>query len=216
MAKQTKSAPVKKAPAKAVTSAAPAKSANKPAAATAVREKPVPAKKAAPAKSAPAKAPAAQAVPAAAPMRPNMVNTYLTFNGNCEAAFTFYKKALRAEFAMMMRFKDMPQGADGKPTSKAEGKMVMHVSLPISRETAIMGSDWPPSMPGFNQGSNFSISLSVGSREEADRCFKELSAKGKVTMPMGNTFWGSYFGMFTDKFGINWMIGYDQPRPEQN
>lgn len=216
MAKQTKSASVKNAPAKATKSAAPAKSANKPA--TAVAEKPAP-KEAAPAakaKSAPAKAPAAQAAPAPAPVRPNMVNTYLTFNGNCEAAFTFYKKALRAEFAMMMRFKDMPAGADGKPTSKAEGKMVMHVSLPISRETAIMGSDWPPSMPGFNQGSNFSISLSVGTKEEADRCFKELSAKGKITMPMGNTFWGSYFGMFTDKFGINWMISYDQPRPEQN
>ena len=87
----------------------------------------------------------------------------------------------------------------------------MHISLPISKETSLMGSDtggeWASS---FKEGNNFSISINADTREEADRIFNGLSAGGKVTMPMDKTFWGDYFGMWTDKFGINWMMSFNE------
>lgn len=89
----------------------------------------------------------------------------------------------------------------------------MHVSLPISAETILMGSDTMPGMsPNIIIGNNFSISLGVSSNEEADKLFVALSAGGKVTMPLEVTFWGTYFGMWTDQFGINWMVNYDLPK----
>mgnify|MGYP001382732370 FL=1 len=137
------------------------------------------------------------------------VNVYLTFNGNCEEAFDFYKSVLGGDFTYVGRFKDMPPQEGQPPMSDEMGDKIMHISLPVSKETAIMGSDtggeWATS---FTQGNNFTLSLTVYSKEEADRLFNGLSAGGTVTMPMENTFWGDYFGMFTDKFGINWMISY--------
>lgn len=86
----------------------------------------------------------------------------------------------------------------------------MHTSLPISKETSLMGSgtdgEWSPN---FLQGNNFSISVDTECKQEADKLFNGLSAGGKATMPMNKTFWGSYFGMLTDKFGFNWMVSYD-------
>ena len=134
------------------------------------------------------------------------VNPYLTFNGNCEEAFNFYKSVFGGEFPLLGRFKDMPP-QDGKTVSGAEGEKIMHVSLPISNETCIMGSD---SSEAFGQatkiGNNFSLSVNADTKAEADKLFKGLSAGGKVTMPMADTFWGSYFGMLTDKFDIQWMV----------
>jgi PhnB protein len=105
----------------------------------------------------------------------------------------------------------MPPGERSKTLSGEEGEKIMHISLPISKETMIMGSDtggeWTSS---FKQGNNFAISVNADSKEEADRIFKGLSQGGKVTMPMNNTFWGDYFGMWTDKFGINWMMSYNE------
>ena len=139
------------------------------------------------------------------------INPYLTFNGNCEAAFNFYKSVFGGEFPYIGRFKDMPPQEGQKAMSTADGEKIMHVSLPISRETALMGSDtggeWSA---GFTPGNNFSISINALSKEEADKLFNGLSAGGKVTMPMSKTFWGAYFGMFTDKFGINWMVNFDE------
>jgi len=139
------------------------------------------------------------------------VNVYLTFNGNCEEAFNFYRSVFGGEFAFMGRFKDMPP-QPGQPAMPAEmGERVMHVSFPISKETMIFGSDtggeWAKD---FKQGNNFSISINAGSKEEADKLFNGLSAGGKITMPMNKTFWGAYFGMFTDKFGISWMVNFDE------
>lgn len=138
------------------------------------------------------------------------VNVYLTFNGNCEAAFNFYKSVFGGEFPYIGKFKDMPPG-DGKPVSAEDGEKIMHVSLPISKETILLGSDtggeWASS---FIQGNNFSISVNTESTDEADKIFKKLSAGGTVTMPMDNTFWGSYFGMLTDQFGINWMVSFEK------
>ena len=139
-----------------------------------------------------------------------LVNVYLTFNGNCEEAFTFYKSVFGGEFPYMGRFKDMPAN-EQKKMPAADAEKIMHVSLPISKETMLMGSDvggeWSPH---FSAGNNFSISINTDSKNEADRIFNGLSAGGMVTMPMNKTFWGDYFGMFTDKFGINWMVSFNE------
>ena len=111
---------------------------------------------------------------------------------------------------MMSRFSEMPPDA-GAPVAPEEAERIMHVSLPISKETVLMGSDtggeWAK---GFKQGNNFSISITADSRKDADRFFKGLSEGGNVIMPMDSTFWGDYFGMFTDKFGINWMVSFNE------
>ncbi len=136
------------------------------------------------------------------------VNVYLSFNGNCEEAFNFYKSAFGGEFPYVGRFKDMPADG-GEPVDEEYGEKIMHISLPISNETVLMGSDvggeWSPQ---FVQGNNFSLSIGADSKEEAERLFSELSADGQVVMPLNTTFWGEYFGMFTDKFGINWMVSH--------
>ena len=139
------------------------------------------------------------------------INTYLTFNGNCEQAFNFYKSVFGGKFDSISQFKDMPE--DPKfPVAESEKEKIMHVSFPISKESILMGSDtggeWAAK---FKQGNNFSISINTDSKEEADRLFNDLSEGGQVIMPMNNTFWDSYFGMFTDKFGIQWMVSFDQP-----
>lgn len=140
------------------------------------------------------------------------INIYLTFNGNCEAAFDFYRSVFGGEFSHVSRFSEMPP-VEGKSMSEEEGNRIMHMSLTVSSGIVLMGSDtggeWAPS---FKQGNNFSMSINAESEEEADRIYAALSAGGMQTMPMSMTFWESYFGMLTDQFGINWMISYDQPR----
>lgn len=137
------------------------------------------------------------------------VNVYLNFDGNCEEAFNFYQSVFGGEFSYLGRFKDMPVQEGGASCTPEIGEKIMHVSLPISKETSIMGSDvggvWASS---FVSGNNFSIFVTSTSKEEADRLFSGLSSGGQVTMPLDNTFWGDYFGMFTDKFGVNWMISF--------
>lgn len=140
------------------------------------------------------------------------VNVYLTFDGNCEEAFNFYKSVFGKEFSYIGRFGDMPPSEESK-LSEADAKRIMHVSLPISNETILMASDTTSEWAGtLKQGNNYSISINTASKEEADKLFNGLSAGGKVTMPLANTFWGAYFGMFEDKFGINWMVNYDEPK----
>ena len=138
------------------------------------------------------------------------VNVYLTFNGNCLEAFNFYKSVFGGEFPYVGYYKDMPTDG-GKPVAPEDAEKIMHISLPISHETMLMGSDtggeWASS---FAQGNNFSLSINTDSKESADRLFNGLSANGKVTMPMASTFWGDYFGMFTDQFGINWMVSFNE------
>lgn len=138
------------------------------------------------------------------------VNVYLTFNGNCLEAFDFYKSVLGGEFSYVSRYKDIPAEA-GRLESPEEGEKIMHICLPISQQTMLMGSDtggeWASQ---FVQGNNFSISINTDSREKADHFFNELSAGGRVTMPLDHTFWGDYFGMFTDKFSVNWMVSFNE------
>jgi PhnB protein len=139
------------------------------------------------------------------------VNIYLNFNGNCEEAFNFYKSVMGGEFSYVGRFGEMPP-QEGQPPLPPEMKnLIMHIGLPVSKETSLMGSDtggeWAPS---YIQGNNFSVSINTDSKAEADKLFNGLSEGGNVTMPMDKTFWGAYFGMFTDKFGINWMVNFDE------
>ena len=140
------------------------------------------------------------------------VNIYLTFNGNCEEAFKFYQSAFGMEISYMGRFKDMPPG-EGTKLKPGEENRIMHVTLPISKETMLMGSDtggeWAS---GYTQGNNFSISITADNKEEAEKLFKGLSAGGTVTMPLAKTFWADSFGMVTDKFGISWMISFSEAK----
>lgn len=137
------------------------------------------------------------------------VNVYLNFKGNCEEAFNLYKSAFGGEFSDINRFKEMPPD-ENFPVSPEFGEKIMHISYPVSKETILMGSDViGKHTEAFIQGNNFSISINTHSTQEADRLFGILSQGGTVTMPLSQTFWGAYFGMFTDKFGIHWMINVD-------
>ena len=139
------------------------------------------------------------------------VNIYLTFNGNCYEAFTFYKAAFGGEFPYVGKYKEMPPLPDGTTFTDEAGERIMHMSLPISSETILAGSDTGGKWAAhYKQGNNFSVSISAETKERADQLFNDLSTNGKVTMPLGKTFWGDYFGSFTDQFGINWMVSYNE------
>ena len=136
-----------------------------------------------------------------------LINPYINFNGNAEEAFHFYKSVFGGEFATIMRFKDMPNPGFTIPEKEAD--KIMHIALPIG-QNVLMGNDVPEFMGRVNENENRSkISISAQSREEADRLFNGLSAGGSIEMPIGDSPWGSYFGMFRDKYGIEWMVDYD-------
>jgi PhnB protein len=136
------------------------------------------------------------------------VSTYLNFPRCTEEAFQFYKTVFKSEFSSpIMRFKDIPPQPGQPPLPEADGNLVMHVELPILGNHILMGTDSPESM-GFNviAGNNVHLNLEPDTRAEADRLFRELSEGGKVDMPMQDMFWGAYFGSFSDRFGMKWMI----------
>jgi PhnB protein len=137
------------------------------------------------------------------------INPYLLFNGNCEEAFLFYQSVFGGEFPYMGKYNDMPADDSTPPLSAADGNRVMHVSLPIGN-TILMGSDSNSQSGDVVMGANVSISINTESRAEADKLFNGLSAGGNAFMPMNATFWGAYFGMFIDKFGIHWMVNFDE------
>ncbi|RPI15853.1 MAG: VOC family protein [Ignavibacteriae bacterium] len=135
-----------------------------------------------------------------------VLNPYLNFNGNTEEAFNFYKSVFGGEYTALMRFKEVPPEFQ---QNKDEAEKIMHVALPIGKGTILMGSDIPASMKQANFGNNLQIAISTESEDEANRIFNGLSSDGKVSMPMDKTFWGAYFGMLTDKYGVHWMVSYD-------
>jgi PhnB protein len=136
------------------------------------------------------------------------INPYLNFYGNTEEAFNFYKSVFGGEFLTLVRFKDIPEG---DKMSASDQEKIMHIALPVGKNTILMATDMLESMGHkLTLGNNFSLSVSPESKEEADKFFSKLSDGGKVTMPMENAFWEAYFGMLTDRFGINWMINYDE------
>jgi uncharacterized glyoxalase superfamily protein PhnB/uncharacterized protein YndB with AHSA1/START domain len=138
-------------------------------------------------------------------------STYLNFPGNTEEAFLFYRRVFKSEFVGrgIERFGDIPAGADVPPIADSVKKMILHVELPITGGHILMGTDAPKEM-GFNltQGNNMHISVEPETREEAKRIFDGLADGGTVTMPLKDMFWGAYYGALTDRFGINWMINY--------
>ena len=139
------------------------------------------------------------------------INPYLTFESGTEEAFNFYKSVLGGEFVGgINKFRDMP---DSEKLSEADKEKVMHVTLAFG-ENMLMASDMldTPDCPKPIKGNNISLSVTAESKEEADKIFNGLSNGGTITMPIADTFWGAYFGMFTDKFGINWMVNYDYPQ----
>jgi PhnB protein len=134
------------------------------------------------------------------------INPYLNFPGNAEEAFNFYKSVFGGDFVGLTRFGDTPEGA--KLTNDEKNKL-MHISLPIGNSNILMATDAMESMGHkIKEGNNFYLSVETDSKEEADKIYNGLSAGGKATMPMQDMFWGSYFGMLNDKFGIQWMVGY--------
>jgi PhnB protein len=137
------------------------------------------------------------------------INPYIHFNGNAEEAFTFYKSVFGGEFARVARFKDL--ASTQHPISEKEQNKIMHIALPIGKSSVLMGSDTPEFMGRHNENENRSkISVIADSKEEADKIFNGLSAGGNVEMPIGDSPWGSYFGMFRDKYGIEWMIDFSK------
>jgi PhnB protein len=139
------------------------------------------------------------------------INPYLIFNGNCEEAFLFYKSVFGGEFPYIGKFNDMPKDAEGcESISEADKNKIMHISLPIGKDSVLMGSDSNAASGAVAFGANVSISINTESKQEADKLFDGLSAGGNPFMPMSKTFWGASFGMFVDKFGIHWMVNFDE------
>ena len=137
-------------------------------------------------------------------------NPYLNFPGNTEEAFNFYKSVFGGEFTALQRFGETP--AADKLSANEKNKL-MHIALPIGKGNVLMGTDALESMRHkLTFGSNFNISIEAESKEEAKRIFDKLSAGGKIEQPIEDEFWGAYFGMFTDRFGIRWMVNYTYPK----
>lgn len=136
------------------------------------------------------------------------INPHIHFNGNTEEAFEFYKSVLGGEFSRLMRFKDLT--TEGFQFPEEELNKIMHISLTISKGSAIMGSDVPSMLGVVNENENRSkITVSADSKEEADKLFNGLSAGGIVEFPIADSPWGSYFGAFRDKYGVEWMINFN-------
>lgn len=136
------------------------------------------------------------------------VSTYLNFSRETEQAFTFYKSVFGGEFAMPIhRFSEVPPQKGAPPMSEDDKNLIMHIELPILGGHVLMGTDAPESM-GFKvtKGNNNYIMLEPDTRAESDRLFAALSAGGKIEMQLKEEFWGDYFGSFTDKYGVGWMI----------
>ena len=137
-----------------------------------------------------------------------LINPHINFNGNAEEAFTFYKSVFGGEFAKIIRFKDLAS-TEFSVAEKEENK-IMHIALPIGKSNMLMANDVPEIMGKTNENENRSkIVISAESKEEADKLFSGLSAGGQIEMPIADSPWGSYFGMFRDKYGIEWMVDFD-------
>jgi PhnB protein len=136
------------------------------------------------------------------------INPYIHFNGNAEEAFTFYKSVFGGAFSKIMRYKDLSSAE--YPVAENDANRLMHIALPIGKSNVLMGSDVLEIMGQVTENDNRNrISISAESREEAGKLFDGLSEGGKIEMPMADGPFGSYFGMFADKYGIQWMVNFD-------
>ena len=135
------------------------------------------------------------------------INPHINFNGNAEEAFNFYKSIFGGSFEKIIRFKDL--SIPGHPILESEANKIMHIALPIGN-SSLMANDVPDFLGRVSENENRSkIFVSAESKEEADKIFNGLSAGGTVEMPIDDSPWGSYFAMFRDKYGIEWMVEFD-------
>ena len=142
------------------------------------------------------------------------INPHINFNGNAEEAFNFYKSVFGGDFSKIMRFKDLASA--GFPVAEHEANKIMHIALPIG-ESILMANDVPEILGRTNENENRSkIVISAESKEEADKLFNGLSEGGQIEMPISDSPWGTYFGMFRDKYGVEWMVDFDPNYKGQN
>ena len=135
------------------------------------------------------------------------INPWVNFNGNAEEALTFYKSIFGGEFAKIVRFKNV--ASPELPVSDIDAEKIMLIALPIGKNNVLLANDVPSFMGKVNENENRSkISVSTESRKEADAIFNGLSAGGQVEVPISDSAWGTYFGMFRDKYGIEWMVEF--------
>jgi PhnB protein len=138
------------------------------------------------------------------------INPHINFNGNAEEAFTFYKSVFGGEFGKIIRFKEL--SGPEFPVPEKEAEKIMHIELPVGNNILI-ANDVPEALGPTNENENRSkISVQAESKAEADKIFKSLSAGGNVEMPISDTPWGTYFAMFRDKYGIEWIVEFDPGR----
>jgi PhnB protein len=137
----------------------------------------------------------------------NTINPWINFNGNAEEAFTFYRSVFGGEFTKVVRFKDI--ATDEFPVAEKEENKIMYIALPIGNGNTLIANDVPEVLGRVNEQENRSkILVNTESKDEADRLFDGLSAGGEVEGPMGDSPWGSYAGMFRDKYGVEWIIEF--------
>ncbi|UIR56872.1 VOC family protein [Sphingobacterium sp. SRCM116780] len=136
------------------------------------------------------------------------INPWINFNGNAEEAFTFYKSVFGGEFTKIIRFKDL--SSPEFQVAEKDANKIMTIVLPIGKHNVLIANDVPEFMGRVNENENRSkISISAESREEADRLFNGLSAGGNIEGPIDDSPWGTYAGMFRDKYGIEWIVEFD-------
>jgi len=133
------------------------------------------------------------------------LNPYLNFDGQCAEAFAFYARCLNGQNLAIQTFAQSPMADQVGPEGRDK---VIHARMNVG-DTVLMGSDSPSS--GSSAAKGFAVSLSVDSAEEAERVFHDMADGGQIQMPIGETFWAVRFGMFTDRFGIPWMVNYERP-----
>lgn len=139
------------------------------------------------------------------------INPWINFNGNAEEAFTFYQSVFGGDFIKIVRFSDL--ASDEFKVPENEANKIMYISLPMGKHNVLIANDVPEFMGRVNENENRSkISISAESREEAEKLFNGLSAGGNVEGPIGDSPWGTYAGMFRDKYGIEWIVEFDASR----
>ena len=136
------------------------------------------------------------------------INPHINFNGNAEEAFTFYKSVIGGEFTKIIRFKDL--ASDEFKVDEKEENKIMHIALHMGNGNMLMANDVPEMFGPTNENENRSkIVLSTESKEESDKLFNGLSVGGQIEGPIGDGPWGTYFGCFRDKYGIEWIVEFD-------
>ena len=139
------------------------------------------------------------------------INPYIHFNGNAEEAFTFYRSVFGGEFSEVMRYKDL--AGTEFPIPENDADRLMHIALPVGDADLLLGSDVMEMMGKVTENDNRNtIAISTASRGEADHLFNGLSSGGNVEMPMSEGPSGAYFGMFTDRYGVQWMVDFDSKK----